>query len=439
MALRRICFVLVIACAALGSLVVAQEIWDRAGAEAVNTELNRPGLIEKGRYLAIIGDCETCHTREDGKPFAGGRAMQVPMLGTVYSSNITPDVRLGIGGWSLEEFDRAVRRGIGRDGDNLYPAMPYTSFAKITDEDIRALYAYFLFGVEPVHQAPRENEIRWYLKARWPLKIWNGLFVHQRPHSADPQQSDAWNRGAYLVQGLAHCGTCHTPRGPAFQETAYNGTHQGYLAGGPPLDGWQAYNITPDPVSGIGQWTAQELENYLKTGHVNGLAQAGGPMAEAIEKSLSKMTDTDIAAMVTYLRSIPPVSGPGEAPRSGFGTPADGVITLRGNRFDEDIGGDREGGADGARLYLGLCASCHGVDGMGSRDGYYPSLVHNSTVGAADPNNLSRAIFDGVSRRVDGHEKMMPGFASQLADAEKEALIRYIRVQFGPDAPEVEP
>ncbi|MFD1216812.1 cytochrome c [Microbulbifer celer] len=424
---------LLVAVLVVCGVAAAQEVWEHAGAEAVNKELNKPGLIDRGRYLAIAGDCQACHTQPGGTPFAGGRAMEIPLLGTLYTSNITPDLHQGIGGWSLEEFDRALREGIGRDGEHLYPAMPYASYARITDDDVRALYAYFLFGVKPVHQAPPENEIRWFLKPRWPLMIWNGLFLHQKPFEPDPEQSAAWNRGAYLVQGLAHCGECHTPRGVAFQEKAYDETDGGYLAGGPILDGWEAYNITPDPVSGIGQWTADELRRYLKTGHVNGLAQAGGPMAEVIENSLSKMTDADIDAMVTYIRSVPPVGGKAKTPRHGLGVPADGVITLRGNQFHEDIGAGGEDKADGARLYLGLCASCHGVDGMGSRDGYYPSLVHNSTIGALNDNNLRRAIYDGIRRTVDGHEKMMPGFGGQISTVEMKALVKYIREQFGAD------
>lgn len=409
----------------------AQQIWDEAGALEVNRELNHPELIAKGRYLAILGDCRACHTTVDGLPYAGGRAMEVPGLGTLYTSNITPDLKAGIGGWSLEEFERALRRGIGKDGRNLYPAMPYEAYAKVTDEDIRALYAYFLFGVKPVHKEPPANNIRKLLSARWPIQIWNWLFVERDVFEPDPEQSSAWNRGAYLVQGLTHCGECHTPRGLAFQEKAYNERRRGFLAGGPVLDGWEAYNITPDPDSGIGKWSADQLAQYLKTGHVNRLAQAGGPMAEAIQNSFAQAHDDDIAAIVTYLRSIPAVKGKDRSPRQSRGAPASDVIPLRGNTFEEDIGGGRDNTADGSRLYLGLCASCHGVDGAGTSDGYYPSLFHNSTVGAHSDHNLRRTILDGVSRTVGGHEKMMPGFASQLNEVQFEALLRYVRRQFG--------
>ncbi|WP_105102555.1 c-type cytochrome [Microbulbifer pacificus] len=412
----------------------AQEIWDQAAEEEVNRELNRPELIEKGRYLAIVGDCKACHTLPEGAPYAGGRPMEIPMLGTLYTSNITPDINTGIGAWSLEEFDRALRRGIGRDGRNLYPAMPYESYARITDEDIRALYAYFLFGVAPVHETPPANKIPRPLNARWPLKVWNFLFAPDEPFAADPEQSEEWNRGAYLVQGLAHCGECHTPRGLAFQEKAYNETEKGFLAGGPVLDGWQAYNITPDRVSGIGLWSQEELTRYLKTGHVNRLAQAGGPMAEAVENSFAKMTDRDIAAVVTYLRSIPAIDSGARYPRQQLGSPATDVVIKRGN----PIAADRDPNlrSDGARLYLGLCASCHAVDGTGSRDGYYPSLVHNSTVGARSDHNLRQAILQGVRRTVNGKEKMMPGFAGTLNEDELKKLLEYLRRQFATPAKE---
>ena len=411
---------------------LTQEVWDEAAAVEVNTELNRPELIEKGRYLAVVGDCKACHTAPGGSPYAGGRAMQIPRLGTLYTSNITPDINTGIGAWQLEEFERALRHGIGRDGRNLYPAMPYDAYAKVTAEDMRALYAYFLFGVAPVHEASPDNKIRRALSARWPLAVWNFLFVPDEIFEPDPQQSAAWNRGAYLVQGLAHCGECHTPRGIAFQLKAYDETEKGFLGGGPVLDGWQAYNITPDRENGIGLWTEQQLTRYLKSGHVNQLAQAGGPMAEAIENSFSQMHDDDIAAIVTYLRSVPPVGGRQKVPRQRRGTPATDVVIKRGNLIRRDAEPHNlEATSDGARLYLGLCATCHGVDGTGSKDGYYPSLVHNSTVGAEREHNLRQAILEGIHRKTGSEIKMMPGFAGELDEQQLRRLLDYLRRQFG--------
>lgn len=409
----------------------AQEIWDHAAAMEVNRELNHPVLVEKGRYLAVIADCKGCHTVPGGTDYAGGRAMKIPLLGTIYSPNITPDINTGIGGWTLEEFDRAVRHGVGKSGRNLYPAMPYESFAKITDEDIRALYAYFLFGMTPVHQQPPANKIRRPLRARWPLRIWNYLFAPNKPFTPNSQQSEIWNRGAYLVQGPAHCGECHTPRGLLFQERAYDESEHGFLAGGPVLDGWQAYNITSDPIGGIGKWSKAQLTDYMKTGHVNRLAQAAGPMAEVIENSTAQMRDEDIHAVVIYLRSVPPVKGGARVPRQSHGTPATDVIIKRGTPLVRDINPQLH--ADGARLYLGLCATCHGVDGSGSKGGYYPSLIHNSTVGAESEHNLRQVILQGVSRTTGAEEVMMPSFALRLNEQQLLRLVEYLRVQFGPD------
>lgn len=405
-------------------------------ANAQTDEFDDPELIERGRYLAIAGDCAACHTADKEKPYAGGYPMQMPMLGTLYSSNITPDPQNGIGDWSLEDFEGALRRGVGKGGRNLYPAMPYVSYAKITDRDIRALYAYFMHGVEPLAEPNRKNDIPWLLRARWPLKAWNALYLKPGPYEVDPDRGEEWNRGAYLVQGLAHCGTCHTPRGIGFQEKSLSEKGKHYLAGGPVLAGWQAYNITPHETAGIGLWSQQQLEQFLKTGHVNRLAQAGGPMAEAVENSLAKLRDDDIRAIAIYLRDIPALPGGGKEPRQQQGLAAENVIALRGKPLSGDIGED----TDGARLYLGLCASCHGADGTGSEDGYYPSLVHNSTVGAHSDHNLRRAIRYGVERDIGDGEILMPGFARELDEKQMSALVDYLRQQFGgrrgPDAPD---
>lgn len=405
-------------------------------AVAQTDEFDDAELIDRGRYLAIAGDCAACHTSDSDRPFAGGYPMEMPMLGTIYSSNITPDAEHGIGDWSLREFEGALRRGVSKGGRNLYPAMPYISYARITDRDIRALYAYFMHGVEPQAEPNRNNDIPWLLSARWPLKAWNTLYLESGPYEVDPDRGEAWNRGAYLVQGLAHCGTCHTPRGIGFQEKSLSEQGNHYLAGGPVLAGWQAYNITPDDDSGIGLWTEAQLIQFLKSGHVNRLAQAGGPMAEAVENSLARLRDEDIHAIATYLRAIPAVRSDGGGPRQRQGQPSQSVIALRGKPLASDIGED----VDGARLYLGLCASCHGADGTGSEDGYYPSLVHNSTVGAHSDHNLRQAILHGVRRDIGQGEILMPGFARQLSGEQLAALVDYLRQQFGgrrgPDAPD---
>ncbi|MCL6689810.1 cytochrome c [Pseudomonas sp. R3.Fl] len=390
-----------------------------------------PELLQRGEYLARAGDCAACHTAPGGQPFAGGLPLTTP-LGAVYSSNITPDPRTGIGSYSYEDFARALREGVARGGLHLYPAMPYTAYAKIGDADMQALYAYFLRGgVEAVAQANRDSDIPWPLNMRWPLAVWNALFHDDRPFQPNPKQSAAWNRGAYLVQGLAHCGTCHTPRGLAFQEKALDEKGSGYLAGAA-LGGWYAYNITSDTHAGIGGWSDAELAQYLRSGRLPGKAQAAGPMAEAVEHSFQYLRPDDLQAIANYLRSVRAVEDGERKPRFAWGGPADDVVTLRGEDFDAQT---RD---DGARLFLGNCASCHGWNGQGTQDAYYPMLSRNTTVGAQQPDNLVQVVLTGVHRESAGQEVFMPGFAGALDDQQIATLVNYLTAQFGNPAVKVD-
>ncbi|MNO64731.1 Gluconate 2-dehydrogenase cytochrome c subunit precursor [compost metagenome] len=381
-------------------------------------------LLQRGEYLARAGDCASCHSAPGGRPFAGGVALDTP-LGTLYSSNITPDPKTGIGSYSYDDFARALRQGVTKGGEHLYPAMPYTAYARITDEDMHALYAWFVLGgVEPVAQPNRDNDIAWPLDMRWPLALWKLLFHDDRVYRPNPRQSAAWNRGAYLVQGLAHCGTCHTPRGLAFQERAQDERQAGYLSGAA-LGGWYAYNITPDTRSGIGGWSDAELVQYLSTGRVPGKAQAAGPMGDAVEHSYQYLTEADLKAMASYLRSVRPVTDGERKARFQWGKPAEDVVTLRGAELDD------QARLDGARLYLGNCASCHGASGEGVKDGYFPMLPKNSTVGALQADNLVRVVLDGVQRKAGKDEVFMPGYAGILDDGQIAALVNYLTRQFG--------
>jgi len=382
-----------------------------------------PVQLERGAYLARAGDCSACHTSPGGELYAGGRALQTP-VGIIYSTNISPDPKTGIGSYSFEDFDRAMRHGVAKGGLRLYPAMPYPSYAKITEEDMRALYTYFLGGsVAAVKQENRENEIPWPLSARWPLKLWNGLFLDTKPFQPRTDKDTQWNRGAYLVQGLGHCGACHTPRGLGFEEQALDERRKGFLAGAT-LGGWDAYNITPHPRNGIGAWSDEEILRYLKTGSVPGKSQAAGPMAEAIEHSLRHLTDDDLRAMVVYLRSVKPVGRKKGKARHEWGTSAADVLALRGNDFDPNK-------ADGTRLFLGNCASCHLWSGDGVKDAYYPSLSHNSTLGAASATNLIQVMLNGVTRESQEGQTFMPGFAASLDNDQIAALVNYLTQQFG--------
>lgn len=381
--------------------------------------------VERGRYLSVAADCVACHTSpKQGKPYAGGYAIASP-LGEIWASNITPSASHGIGNYTEADFAKAVREGVRKDGAHLYPAMPYTSYAKLTDEDIHALYVYFMQAVAPVDEEARTTELPFPFSVRSSMAVWNLLFLDKTPFKPDPAQSAQWNRGAYLVEGLAHCSSCHSPRGLMMQEVG------GKAFAGGSLGDWYAPNITSHPISGIGGWTDDELAQYLKTGRAEGKGQAGGGMAEAVTNSLSKLRDEDISAIVTYLRTVPAVADK-DATRAAFAwgdaATAPGEPAIRGT--DAPI-------ASGAVLYSGLCASCHGSRGEGSNDGYYPSLVHNSTVGMVRPQNLVATIIGGIDREVDGEHVLMPHFSEgsyvqALSDADIAAVATYVRTTFGP-------
>ncbi|AIF48280.1 c-type cytochrome [Dyella japonica] len=380
-------------------------------------------VAERGRYLATAADCAACHTQPGGgEAYAGNYAIESP-LGTIWSSNITPSKNYGIGNYDEREFARALREGVRKDGAHLYPAMPYTSYAKLSDEDIHALYVYFMTEVTPVDRASTETHLPFPFNLRFSMAAWNVLFLDGKRFSANASHDEAWNRGAYLAEALEHCSACHTPRGWLMQELS----RQAYA--GAPLGSWYAPNITSDPVSGLGGWSDAELGQYLKTGRVPGKAQAAGGMAEAITHSLSQLSDADIAALVRYVRSIPPIKD-ATVQRPAFAWP--------GSPMPESaIRGTANEAVSGPSLYSGLCASCHGARGEGSRDGYYPSLTHNSTVGASRPDNLVAVVLFGVDRTVAGKHVLMPHFAEgsyvqTLDDAQVAAVLSYVRQTFGP-------
>lgn len=381
--------------------------------------------VERGRYLSVAADCVACHTSpKQGKPYAGGYAIASP-LGEIWASNITPSKSHGIGTYSEADFAKAVREGVRKDGAHLYPAMPYTSYAKLTDEDIHALYVYFMQAVAPVNEEAHATELPFPFSVRSSMAVWNLLFLDKKPFQTDPAKGTQWNRGAYLVEGLAHCSSCHSPRGLMMQEVG------GKAFAGGSLGDWYAPNITSHPISGIGGWTDDELAQYLKTGRVAGKGQAGGGMAEAVTNSLSKLRDEDIRAIVTYLRTVPAVADK-DATRAAFAW-GDAARTPG----EQPVRGTDAPLASGAVLYSGLCASCHGSRGEGSQDGYYPSLVHNSTVGMARPQNLVATIIGGIDREVDGEHVVMPhfsegSFVQALSDADVAAVASYVRTSFGP-------
>jgi mono/diheme cytochrome c family protein len=385
-------------------------------------------MVERGKYLATAGDCGACHTAPGGKPFAGGLAISTP-LGTIYSTNITPSQEFGIGRYTEEQFSQALRRGIRRDGARLYPAMPYTSYAKFMEDDAHALYAYFTQAVTPVDQSTPPTALPFPLNIRLSMIAWNLLFLDTAAFVPDPRQSAEWNRGAYLVQGAAHCSTCHTPRGFLMQEEASR------ALSGAQVGPWYAPNITSDPVSGIGSWSKEDLAAYLRAGHLPGKAQAAGSMGEAVTKSFQYLTAADIDAVATYVRSVTAVHDPGDGPsRFAAGKPFSELATLRGR---DGVSSDNDANATGAELFDGNCASCHAAEGQGSKDGYYPSLFQNSATGAKNPTNLIAAILYGVDRTIAGRQAFMPGFgghpadANPLGDRDIAALGNYVLSHYG--------
>lgn len=398
-------------------LAIMLVIAAQAARSAYAAENSDAALVERGRYLATAGDCGACHTASGGKPMAGGLAVATP-IGPIFSTNITPSKTAGIGNYTLEQFSAAVRDGIRADGQRLYPAMPYPSYAQITDDDVKALYAYFMHGVEPVDRKPAETRLPFPFNIRFSMSVWNWLFLDTRPYTADPGKSAEWNRGAYLTLGLAHCGACHTPRNILMAEQGSR------LLAGADLGTWFAPNITSDTNSGIGAWSVENLVHYMRDGYAVGIGQAAGPMAEVIDDSLGHMKDEDLRAIAVYLKTVPAVHDSTDTkPPFAWGAASDALGTIRGVAVPAD-----RAQWSAPRLYDAYCATCHQAQGQGSFDGGLPSLFHNTTLGHANTNNLVMAILDGVHREPDVN---MPGFANELSDRQVATLSNYLIQHFG--------
>ena len=369
--------------------------------------------IARGSQLAALGDCAVCHTDAYGAINAGGRAIETP-FGIVYSTNITPDVETGIGGWSYPAFERAMREGIHRDGRHLYPAFPYTHFARTTDADMQALYAYFM-AQPPVRAENRATTLAFPFNWRPLLAGWNALFHQAEVFQAHPTKSETWNRGAYLVEGLGHCGACHSPRNALGAEKA-----NAYLAGGF-AEGWEAPPLTSLSQAPI-PWNEDELFAYLRTGESRFHGVAAGPMAPVV-KELAALPDQDIRAMAVYLSSF----NNNALNKSAENELATRLETATGTRV-------LSVSPTGARLYEGACAVCHRVGGpalFGSR----PSLALNSNLHSAVPDNLIQVILHGIASPVSSNLGYMPGFRDSMTDQQLAELVTYLRQQFAPDKP----
>jgi nicotinate dehydrogenase subunit B len=369
--------------------------------------------IARGRQLAALGDCAVCHTTANGAVNAGGRAIETP-FGTIYATNITPDPDTGIGAWSYPAFERAMREGIHRDGRHLYPAFPYPHFAKATDADLQALYAW-LMAQAPVRAEAPKSALAFPFNLRPLLAGWNALFHRPEVFAPDTTKSATWNRGAYLVEGLGHCGACHSPRNALGAEQA-----NAYLAGGF-AEGWEAPALTSLSQAPI-PWSEDELFAYLRSGESRFHGVAAGPMAPVV-KELAALPDQDIRAMAVYLASFND---------SSLGKPAEDALATQ----LETLTGTRVASASptGARLYQGACAVCHAVGGaplFGSR----PSLALNSNLHSAMPNNLIQVILHGIASPVSSDLGYMPAFKDSMTDGQIAELVGYLRQQFAPKKP----
>jgi mono/diheme cytochrome c family protein len=403
---------------ALGA--VALMLAGLAGFPAVAADPADADLIKRGQYVSIVGDCVACHTTAGGKPLAGGLPLATP-FGPIYSTNITPSKTYGIGNYSSAQFADALRRGRRADGAHLYPAMPYTSYARVSDDDVKALYAYFMNAVTPVDAPSPQTSLPFPFNIRLMMAAWNLLFLDSKPFASDASKSAEWNRGAYLVRGLTHCSTCHTPRNLLMGEAGSRDL------GGGDVGGWYAPNITSDVNSGIGGWNEQELINYLRTGRVANKAQAAGPMAEAVEHSLRHLNDGDLRAIAVYLKTVPALHDDADTrPAFAWGTAADDVSSIRGAELPKD-----PNQLSGPQLYDAYCATCHESGGQGADNGVLPSLFHNTALGSTNTNNLVMAILEGVHPQPDTPDLLMPGFARELSDQQIATLGRDLVQRYG--------
>jgi mono/diheme cytochrome c family protein len=372
-------------------------------------------LLARGEYLTKAADCVACHTiAGSDQPFAGGVAFKLP-FGTIYSSNISADPVNGIGGWSDAEFVRAVREGVRKDGQHLYPAFPYTSYTGLSRADVLAIKAY-LMGLPALARPNQANDLSFPFNQRWAMGFWNAAFFKSQRFTADTSKSPQWNSGEYLATALGHCAECHTPRNLGFGLE-----HRKELAGAE-LQGWRAYNITADAEHGIGAWSDAQIAAYLKSGHAPGHASAFGPMGEAVEHSLQFLTDEDVGSLITYLRSVP--ARKGHQPVSVDPNPVSVAAST------EAAPGAETADAQGRHLFEGACASCHQWNGQGQQTPY-ASLVGTRGVNDARGANVTQAILQGAKMRIGGVDVFMPAFGQAYSDAEVSALANYVIGHFG--------
>ncbi len=369
-------------------------------------------VIGHGRVLVALGDCAVCHTAPGGAPFAGGRAIATP-FGIVHSTNITPDRGTGIGGWSFAAFRRAMRTGVARNGQHLYPVFPYNHFTKTTDADLEAIYAYLRVQT-PVVAAPKPNGLAFPMTLRPLLAVWNALYLTPGAYRADPARSAAWNRGAYLVEGLGHCEACHTPRNALGAEIGAR------AFGGGMVEGWAVPALgtrAPAPVP----WTEEAFYTFLRTGFSAQHGPAAGPMGPVI-RALQALPDADLRAMAQYLAALsPPV-------------PAAAVQAAMAAAEARNRAALAPSSAPGARIFRNTCAFCH-APAAPVLFGVKPDLAFNSNLQAARPDNLIRIILGGVPDPAVSGMGPMPAFGPVLPDSQVADLVGFLRRHYAPGRP----
>jgi mono/diheme cytochrome c family protein len=380
----------------------------------VPDELKSASLVERGAYLTRAADCAACHTAKGGEPFAGGRAFVLP-FGTMYSTNITPDADTGIGAYTDADFLNAVHKGVGRGNVKLYPAMPYASYTYMSDADALAIKAY-LFTLKPLHAPAPQNTLAFPFNQRILMSIWSAMFNPDKRYEPNVERDAVWNRGAYLAEAMGHCGECHTPRNLAFaldNRQKFAGAVQA---------GWRAYNITPDRSGGVGAWSDADMLHYLATGHADGRGTASGPMGEAVDESLGYLKASDLAAMVTYLRTVASVAtGDLPEPRA-----APAAAT-----FAAGVGS--HAGLSGRAVYEGACAGCHGGTGI-SPGIASETLTGTRAVNDASGINVAQVVIRGGERQAEAGPSNMPAFGSAYSDSEIASVANYVTARFGAKA-----
>ena len=373
-------------------------------------------VLERGRYLAAAGDCIGCHQTRGGAQFAGGLAVPTP-FGRIYTSNITPDRETGIGAWTSDDFWRALHEGRGRHGEYLYPAFPYPNYTRITRPDADAIYAY-LMSLPPVRRDNTPHELHFPFNLRPLLFFWRLRYFEEGVYAPIPSHDAMWNRGAYLASGLGHCVACHSPRNLLGGTARADELSGGLIA----VQDWYAPSLTSDREAGLGEWKVDEVVRFLKDGVTDRFA-VFGPMAEVVHDSTQHMTEPDLRAMATYLKSLPPKS-------SDDAAPMETTAAMRIDLMER-----------GARVYGEQCVGCHQPSGLGVPRAY-PALAHNPGVIMNSTINAVRAVLNGgLPPGTDNNPRPfgMPPFAQRLSDEDVASVLTYVRNSWGNRAPAVAP